>query len=109
MLFISGIIFFVGAVIMKYKPPKKINSLYGYRTSLSMSSDRAWHLAQQHSTKAMFKYSLLMIVVGLLTGFSVILDKYVELILIIEIVILLPLLIVMMMLSTHNYLKRTLH
>jgi len=42
--------------------PEK-NMWYGYRTSLSTSSDKAWQLAQEHSTKAMFKYGFMMMLV----------------------------------------------
>lgn len=108
MLFISGVIFFLCAIVMKYKPPKKINMWYGYRTSLSMSSERAWNLAQQHSAKSMFKYSFLQMVVGLISGYFLITEKYVLVTLMIELVVLLPLFTLMMILSTHNYLKKTL-
>lgn len=105
MLFISGIVFLIGAIVMKIWPPKKINMWYGYRTTLSTSSDRAWHLAQQHSTKAMFKYGLIMIFVGIFTGYF----KHVPVVLILEIIILLPLFTALMILSTHKYLKRKLN
>lgn len=108
MLFISGIIFLLCAMIMKLWPPKKINMWYGYRTTLSTSSDQAWDLAQEHSTKAMFKYSLIMMVVGLFSGFYIVTDNFVVVMLIIELVVLLPLFTILMILSTHNYLKRTL-
>lgn len=108
MLFISGITFFIGAMVMKYKPPKKINMWYGYRTPLSTSSERAWHLAQKHSTKAMFKYSFIMVFIGLFSGSYIITDQYVVALLLLELVILLPLFTLMMLLSTHNYLKRML-
>lgn len=91
MLFLSGILFLIAAVIMKYKPPKKINSWYGYRTSLSMSSERAWNLAQKHSAKAMIRYSLLMMLIGLFSGYYLIKDKYVAQTIIFEVIIMLPL------------------
>lgn len=109
MLFVSGIIFLIGAFIMKKLPPKKVNMWYGYRTSLSMSSEKAWHLSQKHSIKAMIKYSLIMMIVGLFTGFYFITENHVAIILIIELLVLLPLFTVLMLLSTHNYLKRMLN
>lgn len=108
MLFISGFIFLLCGIFMKFKPPKKINMWYGYRTPLSTSSDRAWQLAQQHSTKAMFKYSLIMMLVGLFTGIHSLTERYVTEIILIEVIILLPLFTILMILSTHKYLKRML-
>lgn len=41
------------AYIFKRFPPKKINSIYGYRTSRSMRSQEAWDCANLFSTNAM--------------------------------------------------------
>lgn len=108
MLLLSGITFFLLGIAMKIWPPKKINSWYGYRTPLSTSSDRAWKLAQKHSVKAMFKYGFIMTIVGLFTGFYLLKERYVPFILLSELIILLPLFTVLMILSTHNYLKEIL-
>ena len=43
-------------ILMKF-PPKKINSLYGYRTRRSMSNDKLWTVANHFSAKAMVKMS----------------------------------------------------
>ena len=37
------------ALYWKYFPPKKVNSLYGYRTSTSMKSQENWMLANSYS------------------------------------------------------------
>ncbi len=50
-------------VIVKYNPPKKINSLYGYRTSRSMKSQEAWDVANAYSFN-------LMLWVGIVTTIS---------------------------------------
>ena len=44
----------IGALQLKF-PPKKINSLYGYRTSKSMKSQERWDFAQIFSAKEMIK------------------------------------------------------
>jgi len=49
-------------------PPKKINSLYGYRTKRSMASQEAWEFAQPYSGKMMLRY---MIIYILTAAFSV--------------------------------------
>lgn len=41
------IMLFLGFIFFKY-PPDVINSGYGYRTKLSMSSPEAWMFAQRH-------------------------------------------------------------
>lgn len=48
-LFTSGLCFLVAGFVMSKYPPKKINSLYGYRTSASMKSQQAWNFAQKKS------------------------------------------------------------
>ena len=48
---------------MKF-PPKKINSLYGYRTSSSMKSQERWDFAQIYSAKEMFKAGAILCMAG---------------------------------------------
>ncbi|WP_458629321.1 SdpI family protein [Winogradskyella sp. PC D3.3] len=45
-------------------PPKKINSIYGYRTASSMKNQQRWDFAQLYASKQMIKYGLLLSVVG---------------------------------------------
>lgn len=45
--------------IVKRFPPKKINSIYGYRTGRSMKSKEAWEFSQKYSTELMLKYSFI--------------------------------------------------
>lgn len=86
-----------------------MNMWYGYRNSLSTSSERAWHLAQEHNTKSLFKYGLLMIIIGVFTGYTILTDTYFPTMFMIEMLVLLPLFTILMILSTHNYLKRKLN
>src|SRR5690554_2093359 len=107
MLVICGLIFLLGGMIMKIWPPKEINMLYGYRTRLSTSSDRAWKLAQKHSANTMLKYGLIMIIIGLAIYFYSKTGRYTEELFIIEQLFFL-LFIFLLIFSTHQYLKRTL-
>ena len=50
-LCISGLIFLLAGFIQQRFPPKKINHLYGYRTSNSMKSQESWDFAQEYSAK----------------------------------------------------------
>ncbi|MEX2380383.1 MAG: SdpI family protein [Vicingaceae bacterium] len=54
-LLLIGSIFMLAGVVMIVFPPKKINSLYGYRTSASMKSQERWNFAQKYSAKEMIK------------------------------------------------------
>lgn len=52
---ITGPLVLVVFLITRQFPPKKINSLYGYRTRRSMANTEAWQFAQVYSTKLMIK------------------------------------------------------
>jgi len=56
--FLTGIIFIIAALVQIKFPPKKINSLYGYRTKNSMKSNEAWEFAQKFSAKIMLKFGI---------------------------------------------------
>ena len=43
-LFLSGGIFYLVALVLSKFPPKKINYFYGYRTKASMKSQESWNL-----------------------------------------------------------------
>lgn len=52
-LLLCGISYISAGFIMGKFPPKKINSLYGYRTKKSMSSIENWRFSQRFSARAM--------------------------------------------------------
>ncbi|WP_417200309.1 SdpI family protein [Bizionia sp.] len=64
--FSSGLIFVVVGIIMYKFPPKKINGIYGYRTSNSMKSQERWDFAQIYSAKQMMKYGGLLSLSGII-------------------------------------------
>jgi len=47
---LAGCIFFIAGLVMCIFPPKKINAIYGYRTSTSMKSEDRWKFAQRYSS-----------------------------------------------------------
>lgn len=51
----AGILLILMGTVMRKFPPRKINSLYGYRTSNSMKSQERWDFAQSYSAKAMIR------------------------------------------------------
>ena len=62
--FFGGLIFILAGFVQFQFPPKKINSLYGYRTISSMKSQDRWDFAQKFSAKELLKLG------GLLTASS---------------------------------------
>jgi uncharacterized membrane protein len=63
-LFIVGFVFALAAFITLKFPPKKINSIYGYRTSRSMKNQENWDLSQRFSSQLMLKQGLIMLVMA---------------------------------------------
>jgi len=64
-----GVIFILTGFIMYKFPPKKINMLYGYRTTSSMKNQARWDFAQKYSSKLMIYCGLglaLSSIIGLL-------------------------------------------
>jgi uncharacterized membrane protein len=70
-LILVGLLFSFIAMILYIFPPKKINFLYGYRTSGSMKSQERWNFAQQYSAIAMLQSGLGLIAVSTLGLFAV--------------------------------------
>lgn len=68
-LTLTGGIFLLAGYIQYRFPPKKINHLYGYRTSKSMQSQESWDFAQRFSAEKMMRMSSYMISLGLLSWF----------------------------------------
>ena len=64
-----GIIFVVAAVIMLAFPPKKINGLYGYRTSGSMKSQQRWDFAQRFSSFRMIEAGAFLLIFSFASEF----------------------------------------
>lgn len=64
--FLVGLIFIITGLIMLYFPPKKINSLYGYRTIRSMKNQERWDFAQNLSAKEMMKLGTFLMLTSLL-------------------------------------------
>lgn len=58
----------LGFILMKY-PPKGINSMYGYRTSLSMKNQDTWDVSQKYGG---FSMIILGAINGILAGWSII-------------------------------------
>ncbi len=62
--FLLAVVFLIGAQITLRYPPKKINSLYGYRTKNSMKSQQHWDFAQRYSSIKMNALGLIYLLMG---------------------------------------------
>ncbi len=60
-----GAIIVLAALIFMWKPPKKINGLYGYRTPSSMKNQKTWDIANSYAPKAMLVAGLITLATGL--------------------------------------------
>ena len=79
-LVLTGITFIIMTMIVSKFTPKKINRLYGYRTKSSMKSQERWDFAQSYSNDLMFKYGVLLTLLGIagyFTSFSVITSTFI--------------------------------
>lgn len=63
---LTGAIFVVVGIVMLKFPPKKINSLYGYRTSSSMKNQERWIFAQSYSAKEIIKLGAILAFSGVI-------------------------------------------
>ena len=77
---LSGLIFMIAGLIMYKFPPKRINSLYGYRTNSSMKNQDRWDFAQKYASVEMIKLGGLLALSGVL-GLIIKTDKIVGMIL----------------------------
>lgn len=64
MLLLSGLTFIIAGGIMYFFPPKKVNSLYGYRTARSMKNQKNWDFAQTYGAKALCVLGLVFILIS---------------------------------------------
>lgn len=60
----NGILFLLSIIFWKF-PPKKINSIYGYRTHKTMQNQQIWEFANKKFNSTFLKYSSLSLVAGL--------------------------------------------
>lgn len=64
-LLIPGVMLYFGWRFLN-KPPKNINSMYGYRTSRSMKNQQTWDYAHQVCGKLWFRAGIVMLPLSLL-------------------------------------------
>jgi len=60
-----GFILLLVGLLQVYFPPKKINHLYGYRTSSSMKNQQTWDEANRYSARYTAWTGLIILVIGI--------------------------------------------
>ena len=63
---LTGLTFVIAGVIMIKLPPKKINSLYGYRTASSMKSQERWDFSQKYAAQKLIQFGTILTVSSIL-------------------------------------------
>ena len=66
---VTGLIFYVAGYIQFKYPPKKINFLYGYRTTTSIRSQEIWGYSQTLSAKKIQQLGVYLFFGGILAFF----------------------------------------
>ncbi len=68
---LPGVVFMIVGLIMQKFPAKKINPLYGYRTTTSMKSQEAWDAAQRIGAAESIRLGLIQALIGVAVGLTV--------------------------------------
>lgn len=53
-------------LLFKFKPPQKINSVYGYRTAMSMKNQETWRFSHHHSGNVFSILGIVSLIVSVL-------------------------------------------
>tara|TARA_B100000780_G_C20883841_1_gene351662 strand:+ start:192 stop:551 length:360 start_codon:yes stop_codon:yes gene_type:complete len=67
-LSVNGLIFFI-SIIFYFFPPKKINSIYGYRTQRTMHNNDIWNFANGSFSVILLKYTGISFIAALVLTF----------------------------------------
>jgi len=62
---IIGLTYLMAGVLLWRFPPKKVNSIYGYRTPRSMKSKKNWDFAQQYAAVKLMRWGFFLALLGL--------------------------------------------
>lgn len=69
MLLTMGAVIAIIGVIFKIFPPKKINSIYGYRTRFSMKNHDTWNEAQRYSSNSFIILGVGFVLLGIVCNY----------------------------------------
>jgi hypothetical protein len=63
--FICGFMFMIGAGVLYFFPPKRINSWFAYRTAAAIKTQERWDFAQKFAAVQIIRASVVMIILSL--------------------------------------------
>lgn len=66
----NGLLFLISIIFFKF-PPKKINSLYGYRTPKAMQNQQIWDFANSVFNKNLLIYSGISFIASLTFAYTI--------------------------------------
>ena len=61
----NGLLFLLSLIFWKF-PPKKINSIYGYKTHKAMQNQEIWNFANSTFNNSLLIYAMLSFIAGLI-------------------------------------------
>ncbi len=64
-LLTTGLVYFLAGVLLWRFPPKKVNSIYGYRTPRSMKSRENWDFAQRYAAVELMRWGFFLALLSL--------------------------------------------
>ncbi len=67
-LSVNGLMFLI-SIIFYFFPPKKINSLYGYRTHRTMANEEIWNFANSFFNKNLIRYAAISFAAALVLAY----------------------------------------
>lgn len=65
------VVFSAGGLILYFFPPKKINSIYGYRTPRSIKNQSNWDFAQKLGGKFMLIFGFIIFLIQITVGYFI--------------------------------------
>jgi len=73
-----GVIFIVFGFILKKRPPRSVNHLYGYRTPRSMKNETNWAFSQLYAANEMLQLGFILLPIGVVMAFLSIESEFSE-------------------------------
>ena len=64
-----GMVLFIVGLLFRIFPPKKINSIYGYRTTNSRRNLNTWKVANRYSAELLMFEGLIIAAIGIISTF----------------------------------------
>lgn len=63
-VFLIPAVMLLSGCFMKYRAPKKINYIVGYRTTMSMKNENTWKFAHEYCGRLWINWGVIMLIAG---------------------------------------------